>query len=92
MIQAHLVIHGRVQGVFYRQSTRKQATALGVTGWVRNRREGTVEVIAQGPADAIEALVHWCHDGPDMARVDTIERTDEAPTVLLEGFDVLPTD
>ena len=69
----HLIIHGRVQGVYYRDSTRREAQRLGVTGWVRNRDDGTVEAMVQGPADAVEAIVRWAHDGPEHARVERVE-------------------
>ncbi len=68
----HLVIRGRVQGVWYRESMRIEAERLGVTGWVRNRRDGDVEAMLQGHENAVEALVRWAWDGPPAARVDDI--------------------
>ena len=73
----HLIIHGRVQGVYYRDSMRREAQRLSVHGWVRNRDDGTVEAVVQGAADAVEALVQWAHRGPEHARV---ERVHVAPT------------
>ncbi|MDM0071159.1 acylphosphatase [Variovorax sp. J31P207] len=72
-VQKHLVIHGAVQGVGYRWSMAQAAEALGVRGWVRNRRDGTVEALAVGDAAAVEALVRWAHRGPPEARVDRVE-------------------
>ncbi|UOQ67110.1 acylphosphatase [Hymenobacter volaticus] len=68
-----LHIHGRVQGVFFRQSTRTEAQRLGLTGYARNNPDGTVTVEAEGPADALDALEAWCHQGPAAARVDKVE-------------------
>ncbi|GAB4115339.1 MAG: acylphosphatase [Sideroxydans sp.] len=69
----HLVVHGRVQGVCYRDSMRREAERLGVNGWVRNRRDGTVEALAQGEADAVDALVRWAQRGPQLAAVTCVE-------------------
>ena len=69
----HLLIRGRVQGVWFRESMRREAERLGVTGWVRNTPDGAVEAVAQGPAEAVDALIEWARSGPPMARVDGIE-------------------
>jgi acylphosphatase len=69
----HLIIHGRVQGVFYRDSMRHEAQRLSVSGWVRNRDDGTVEAIAHGPSAAVDALVRWAHRGPEHARVERVD-------------------
>jgi acylphosphatase len=68
-----LVIHGRVQGVFFRDSMRSEAQYLAVSGWVRNRSDGTVEALVQGEPDAVDALVRWAHRGPERARVEQVE-------------------
>lgn len=68
-----LRIHGRVQGVWFRESMRIEAVRLGVTGWVRNTPDGAVEAVIQGPAAAVEALIEWARTGPPLARVDRIE-------------------
>jgi acylphosphatase len=68
-----LVIQGRVQGVWYRESMRIEAERLGVAGWVRNRRDGSVEATLQGEAGAVDALVRWAWNGPPAARVDAIQ-------------------
>lgn len=69
-----LVIHGRVQGVFYRESLRQQALRLSVTGWARNRADGTVEAIIQGSADSVSKLLEWVHRGPPLAKVTHIDQ------------------
>ena len=65
----HLIIHGRVQGVYYRESMRREAQRLSVTGWVKNRDDGTVEAMLQGTAEAVDALLRWAKRGPEHARV-----------------------
>ncbi len=70
---AQLKICGRVQGVFYRQSTKREAHRLGLRGWVRNHTDGSVEVLVSGPEPAITALIGWCEHGPPAAKVDTVE-------------------
>ena len=69
-----LVIHGWVQGVWYRGWTQDTAAALGLSGWVRNRRDGTVEVLLVGAPATVEAMIAHCRDGPPAARVDHIDR------------------
>lgn len=69
----HLIISGKVQGVFYRASMVEAAQALGVSGWVRNRREGTVEAMLAGEGQAVAALLAWARQGPAGARVDHIQ-------------------
>lgn len=72
----HLVIHGRVQGVFYRDWTVANARSLGLTGWVRNRSDGTVEAHVEGDAAAIERLIAAMHEGPPRAAPTRIDRSD----------------
>jgi acylphosphatase len=82
-----VVVHGRVQGVFFRDSAARQARARGVAGWVRNLDDGTVEAVFEGPRDAVEALVAWAGDGPEHAEVERVEAADEPPEGLA-GFEV----
>ena len=71
-----LLIHGRVQGVWFRESMRREAERLGVTGWVRNTPDGSVEAVIQGPNTAVDTLIAWARIGPPQARVARIEQTD----------------
>ncbi|RSK48496.1 acylphosphatase [Hymenobacter rigui] len=66
-------VHGRVQGVFFRQSTQQEAYRLGLTGTVRNNPDDTVTIEAEGPLEALQQLEAWCHHGPPAARVDRVE-------------------
>jgi acylphosphatase len=79
--------HGRVQGVFFRDSVRREAQAAGVTGWARNCADGTVEAVFEGDAEAVERLVELCRAGPGHASVSRLEVDDEAPEGL-DGFAV----
>lgn len=67
--RVHLVIRGRVQGVFYRASAQEKATELELTGWVRNRADNTVEIVAEGEREDLDALIEWCYVGPPDAYV-----------------------
>ena len=90
MIHRHLSIYGRVQGVGYRAWTVGTARALGVSGWVRNRRDGSVEALVAGDAADVAALVERCRRGPPAARVDRIDESEASPEVL-GGFAARPT-
>lgn len=79
------MVHGRVQGVFFRGTTQERARVLGVDGWVRNRPDGTVEAVFEGPERAVEEMVAFCRRGPEWARVTDVEVSDEAPEGL-HGF------
>ena len=91
MRRVHLTISGRVQGVYFRQSTKERALEYGVSGWVRNRLDGTVELVAEGESNAVNRLVSWCSVGPKMAVVEGVERIDEEPVGLPPGFDIRPS-
>ncbi|MDA8098752.1 MAG: acylphosphatase [Nitrospiraceae bacterium] len=68
-LRAQVIVHGRVQGVWFRQSTKDEAERLGVTGWVRNLPDGTVEAVFEGETKKVEEIVGWCHRGPSGAEV-----------------------
>jgi acylphosphatase len=87
LTRTRLYITGRVQGVWFRESCREQAVALGVSGWVRNLADGRVEAVLEGPPAAVERVVRWCHEGPRRARVDGVEKHPESP-VGETGFHV----
>ena len=78
LVRKRLYITGRVQGVAFRTSTVTIARALGLAGWVANRVDGSVEVVAEGDETEVAALVRWCHRGPPTARVDYVEVIDES--------------
>lgn len=88
MRRASLRIRGKVQGVFFRESARVEATRLGLTGWVRNRDDGSVEAVAEGEPAALEDFIRWCHRGPVAARVSEVERADGEPTGEFRTFTV----
>jgi acylphosphatase len=79
VIRVRAVVAGRVQGVFYRDSCRSQATRLGVRGSVRNLADGSVEVVAEGERERVEELLVWCRTGPPRAMVTGITVGDEVP-------------
>ena len=87
MIRKRVVVHGLVQGVFFRDTVRRQADTRGVAGVVRNTREGTLEAVFEGEPAAVESLVALCHQGPRGARVDRVEVYEEEPEGL-SGFSV----
>ena len=90
MIARNLIISGRVQGVGYRDWLRSKARARGVSGWVRNRLDGSVEALLAGEADDIRTIIAACHRGPPHARVDTIAEAEASPPAE-PGFHRLPT-
>jgi acylphosphatase len=77
MTRRRVVIHGFVQGVFFRDTVRRRALEAGVAGWVRNNPDGSVEAVFEGGPAAVERLVTLCHEGPRGARVDRVEAFDE---------------
>ena len=86
-VARRVLVHGRVQGVFFRDSARREAQRCGVAGWVTNRDDGTVEALFEGEADAVQALVAWCRDGPPQAHVERVDVEDAEPSGL-GGFGV----
>jgi len=92
-VTRHLRISGRVQGVGYRDALRSEALARGVSGWVRNRRDGTVEAVLQGEATATDAVIAWARRGPPAARVSGLEIEEASGELarVYRGFDWLPS-
>jgi acylphosphatase len=87
-VRVRLIIEGHVQGVWFRESTRRQASALGVAGWVKNRPDRSVEVLAEGPAEKVEKLVAWCHKGPPGAEVRRVSKILETWQGTLDAFEI----
>ncbi len=87
MIRRRVVVHGHVQGVFFRETTRRRAESAGVAGWVENRPDGSVEAVFEGETEAVERLVRFCEEGPRGARVDWVDVSGE-PLEGLSGFAV----
>jgi acylphosphatase len=87
LVRRRVVVHGRVQGVWFRDSTRAAAQENGVSGWVSNRPDGTVDVVLEGTADAVERVIAFCRTGPPQARVDGVAVAEEQPEGLT-GFEV----
>lgn len=85
-VRRRVVVHGRVQGVFFRDTARREAAGRGVSGWVRNTPEGTVEAVFEGEPEAVERLVGFAEDGPPEAQVERVETFEEEPEGL-EGFE-----
>jgi acylphosphatase len=86
-IRRRVVVHGRVQGVFFRDSARERARAHDVAGWVRNRPDGAVEAVLEGPAEAVERVLRFMRTGPPSAEVTDFHASEEAPEGL-NGFQI----
>lgn len=89
MPQLHCIIHGRVQGVCFRDGTQREAVSLGLTGWVRNRDDGTVECLAQGPRTSLDKLLAWLHHGPAAAKVTQVESEWQPESAPRDGFRIV---
>jgi acylphosphatase len=87
-VRRHVVAHGLVQGVFFRDSCRREAARSGVAGWVRNRSDGTVEAVFEGADDAVGRMVRWMHSGPPHAYVERVD-VDDLPPEGERGFRVV---
>jgi acylphosphatase len=86
-VRKRVVVHGDVQGVFFRDTARRMASSRGVAGWVTNRPAGTVEAVFEGEAEAVDSMVSFCREGPRGADVERVDVTDEEPEGLT-GFEV----
>jgi acylphosphatase len=86
--RVHVVVLGRVQGVFFRASVVERARDLGLRGWVRNRADGAVELVAEGDEAQVANLVAWCHQGPPAACVERVDVRPDSSTEVLQGFHV----
>jgi len=86
-IRRRLVVHGRVQGVFFRDAVRDRASTHGVAGWARNRQDGTVEIVLEGSPEAVQRVIPFCEEGPSRAEVESVDVHEEPPEGLT-GFEV----
>ena len=86
--RAHVIISGRVQGVFFRMETKRAAGEFGVLGWVKNQLEGTVEAVFEGDQDRVDAIVDWCRQGPPNADVADVTVNWDDYTGEFKGFDI----
>jgi acylphosphatase len=87
VIRRRAVVHGNVQGVFFRDSARREAEKVGVAGWIANNSDGTVEAVFEGDDDQVEAMLGFCREGPGRADVERVEVSEEEPEGL-DGFSV----
>jgi len=87
-VRAHAIISGRVQGVFFRVETKRAADGFGVFGWVKNRRDGTVEALFEGDQDRVDAVLEWCKEGPAHAQVSAVSVDWENYTGEFTAFDI----
>jgi len=84
----HVVISGRVQGVWFRANTKQKAEQLGVTGWVKNTADGKVEAIFEGDKKHIQEMIDWCHQGPPSAQIEQVEITEQSLSNGFDGFSI----
>ena len=87
-VRARVIVEGRVQGVFFRHHTQEMAYKLGVNGWVKNRRDGSVEALFEGDKKIVDQIIQWCHRGPFEARVMKVHMTWENYTGEFEDFSI----
>jgi acylphosphatase len=83
---AHVIISGRVQGVWFRASTKQKAKQLRLNGWVRNNPDGNVEAVFEGDENLIKEMLNWCHNGPPLAKVSNVEVIYEEPSNGFSDF------
>ncbi len=87
-VRARVIVEGRVQGVFFRSHTEEIASKLGVMGWVRNRRDGSVEALFEGDKKKVDQILQWCHRGPSEARVTNVHTTWEDYAGEFQDFSI----
>ncbi len=87
--RVHLIIHGRVQGVNFRYFTQQKAEELGIYGWVRNKKDGSVEIIADGSGQIVDEFINWCKVGPQKANVTKVDMEEVSRTTNLTDFSIL---
>ncbi len=87
--RVHLIVSGRVQGVFFRAETQSQALRLNLKGWVRNMSDGRVEILIEGDEADVDRMMAWCHKGPRLARVEKVDYHDEPFRGVFADFDIV---
>ena len=87
-INKHVIISGRVQGVWFRSSTKQKANQLGLMGWVRNTDDGCVEAVFEGEEELVKEMIEWCQHGPPLARVENVEMKDQNLTDSYDDFTI----
>ena len=88
MIAKHIIVKGKVQGVFFRKNTKRIAEELNITGWVKNTDDGNVEILAQAEADVLEKFINWCRQGPPNASVEGVEVQDAEADAAIKIFSI----
>jgi len=86
--KVHVIISGRVQGVWFRADTKDKAEQLGIGGWVRNTTDGKVEAVFEGDEENIKEMLDWCHHGPPSAEVENVEIEKQTPSNGFDGFSI----
>ena len=89
MVEAHVLISGKVQGVWFRANTKEKARQLNIKGWVRNLPDGRVEAVFQGEKEMVEEMIKWCYKGPPLAEVENVEVEWKEPEEEFEDFSIL---
>ena len=88
-VEAHVLISGKVQGVWFRANTKEKARQLDIKGWVRNLPDGRVEAVFQGEKEMVEEMIKWCYKGPPLAEVENVEVEWKEPEEEFEDFSIL---
>ena len=88
IVNVHVLISGRVQGVWFRASTKQVAKKLGITGWVRNTSDGCVEAVFEGDERLVNKMIEWCHQGPTLSKVKNVEVKNQETTNEFQDFSI----
>lgn len=88
MKTVHVIVQGRVQGVFFRDYTQREANSLGLSGWVRNQPDGSVEALLSGRSESVDAMIEWFQDGSPQSTVTAVIVDEVIPTEKIKGFEI----
>lgn len=86
--RVNVIVHGNVQGVYFRNYTQSEASGLDLSGWVRNRNDGTVETVLEGEEDKVDKMIEWLHTGSPMSEVTSVDVTEEKPVGEIGAFNI----